>query len=330
MSQDAVKELLRQATVEPTTRTSEQAADYDDLVKAVNAEAKAHFDDPGWRREKAAEIATTIQYNFESESLFRSYINYQALDFEATRKIRLVRGLKAYWLARGGYINESQLRHREFELPRDMLGFHVSEHEDKLRVNFAETSAELVRLGGDRMEAELNRRLIQLMEAAVPSSSPYYISGAGLSQSALNGALHGVRDTPGGPLGPVTLLGRETMTGQITDFSGYSNETQEEIRQRGRLGVYRGANIQTVTNFLDDDNVPYLPANELWVLAASAGEFATFGPVLFKEGSETRNWYWHYLARRDAGGMIWQPWRVRRIVDTSIAAQPVSTVPPMF
>jgi len=311
--------------------TREEREEYQNLVNAVNEEARDNWDNRDWRQERAADIRDSIEYNFESESLFREYINYRNLNFEDRRIIRQTRGLKAFWLARGGYIEESQLRTSEFELPRDMIGFHVSEQEDKLRINFAETSAELVRLGTLRLEAELNRRLIQLMEAAVPSGSPFYISGAGLGQTAVNGALDAIADMGGGQGGgPVTLLGRQTMTGQITNFSGYSNETLEEIRQRGRLGIYRGANIQTVTNFLDDDNVPYLPANELWVLAGNAGEFNTFGGLLFKESTEDLNWYWHYVARRDVGGMIMFPWRIRRIVDTSITPSTASTYPPLF
>lgn len=329
---DATGTLLSGATrVDETRMTREEREEYQSLLTAVNEEARDNWDNAAWRQERAADIRDQIEYNFESESLFREVINYRNLNFEDRRIIRQTRGLKAFWLARGGYIEESQLRTQEFELPRDMIGFHVSEQEDKLRINFAETSAELVRLGTLRLEAEMNRRLIQLMEAAVPSGSPFYVSGAGLSQTAVNAALDGVADMGGGQGGgTVTLLGRHTMTGQITNFTGYSNETLEEIRQRGRLGVYRGANIQTVTNYLDDDNVPYLPANELWVLAGNAGEFDSFGGLLFKESTEDLNWYWHYVARRDVGGMIYFPWRLRRIVDTSITASAASTYPPMF
>lgn len=318
------------AGLDKTGLTSDEAAEYDALIKAVNEEARANWDDRAWRQEKAADIRTQIQYNFESQSLFRQYITFRNLGFEDRRIIRQTRGLKAFWMARGGYIEESQLRTSEFELPRDMIGFHVSEQEDKLRINFAETAAELVRLGTLRLESELNRRLIQLLQAAVPSGSPFYVSGAGLSQAAVNAALSGVADMGGGQSGPITLLGRNTMTGQITDFTGYGNETQEEIRRAGRLGVYRGAAIQTVTNYLDDDNVAYLPGNELWVLAGTCGEFATFGDLLFKESTEDRNWYWHYIARRDVGGMIYAPWQVRRIVDTSIAVGGAQDYPPMF
>lgn len=328
---DPTKTLLGGASgTNEAAMTREEREEYQRLIDAVNEEAKANWDDAAWRQERAADIRDAIEYNFESESLFREYVNYRNLNFEDRRIIRQTRGLKAFWLARGGYIEESQLRTSEFELPRDMIGFHVSEQEDKLRINFAETSAELVRLGTLRLEAELNRRLIQLMEAAIPPGSPFYFSGAGLSQAAVNASLHGVADAPLVGGGAVTLLGRETMTGQITDFTGYSNETMEEIRQKGRLGVYRGANIQRVTNYLDDDNVPYLPANELWVLSANAGEFATFGGLLFKESTEDLNWYWHYVARRDVGGMIYAPWGIRRIVDTSIPASTPSAYPPMF
>jgi len=328
---DATTTLLNGATRTDETRMSrEEREEYQALVTAVNEEARDNWDNREWRAERAADIRDSIEYNFESESLFRDYINYRNLNFEDRRIIRQTRGLKAFWLARGGYIEESQLRTSEFELPRDMIGFHVSEQEDKLRINFAETSADLVRLGTLRLEAELNRRLIQLMEAAVPPGSPWYISGAGISQTAVNGALDAVADMGGGQEGEITLLGRRTVTGQITNFSGYSNETLEEIRQKGRLGVYRGANVQTITNYLDDDNVPYLPANEMWVLAGNAGEFNTFGGLLFKESTEDLNWYWHYVARRDVGGMIMFPWRIRRIVDTSITPSAASPFPPLF
>lgn len=339
---DATGTLLSGATRQDETRMSrEEREEYQALIRAVNEEARSNWDNLQWRQERAADIRDQIEFNFESESLFREVITYRNLNFEDRRIIRQTRGLKAFWLARGGYIEESQLRTSEFELPRDMIGFHVSEQEDKLRINFAETSAELVRLGTLRLEAEMNRRLVQLMEAAVPPGSPFYVSGAGLSQTAVNAALDGVADMGGGT-GPggtgtggalgsgITLLGRQTMTGQITNFTGYSNETLEEIRQRGRLGVYRGGNIQTVTNYLDDDNVPYMPANELWVLAGNAGEFDSFGGLLFKESTEDLNWYWHYVARRDVGGMIYFPWRIRRIVDTSITASAALAYPPLF
>jgi hypothetical protein len=44
-----------------------------------------------------------------------------------------------------------------------------------------------------------------------------------------------------------------------------------------------------------------------------------------KEYTELDNWYWHYLARRDFGGVVHRPSRIRRIIDTS--QQPYTIVP---
>jgi hypothetical protein len=54
------------------------------------------------------------------------------------------------------------------------------------------------------------------------------------------------------------------------------------------------------------------------VLGRDASKFAFWGGMLSKEWTEQDNWYWHYIARRDFGGVVHRPDRARRIVDTSI------------
>ena len=41
--------------------------------------------------------------------------------------------------------------------------------------------------------------------------------------------------------------------------------------------------------------------------------------VAVMEYVEQENWYWHYLARRDFGGVVHRPERLRRIVDNNTA-----------
>jgi hypothetical protein len=86
------------------------------------------------------------------------------------------------------------------------------------------------------------------------------------------------------------------------------------------LGVYRGARIVTLKNYRDDADMPFFPANEMWVVGRDASKFAFFGGLLSKEYTEEDNWYWHYLARRDFGGVVYRPNRMRRIIDTSTPA----------
>ena len=293
------------------------------MKKEANRVASENWDDPAWRREMAAELTEEIYRGFDHENLLSLFAQVENVPFDGRVFVKEVRGLRAFWVSRGGYIEASDMRAEVMEIPRDTIGFHVYEFEDKLRSNFSETQQTLVRLAGQRMDAEVNLRCFSLFQAAVPSSSDYYSTGAGLSLATLNAALRRVRDESLD--GTVSIVGRATMTDQIVDEvmgagsngSGFLPETNEQLLSRGVLGVYRGARIITLKNYDDDTRRPFFPANELWVVGRDASKFAFFGGLLSKEYVEDDNWYWHYLARRDFGGVVTRPERLHRIVDSS-------------
>lgn len=304
-------------------RSTEDRAELRRKIDLLNAEAEANWDNPTWRKEMAQQVTDTISEGFEHENLLGLLTQVENAPFNGRVTIKETRGLRAFWTARGGYIEASTIRQDVMEIPRDMIGFHVYEFEDKLRTSFAETQATLVDLGVQRMDAEVNLHVLRLMQAAVDSSSPYYISGAGLSLAALNTALREVADETRD--GQITIVGRRTMVDQIIDelvtgnYAAYLPQTNEDLLRRGVLGSYRGANIVSLKNFKDDEDVSFFPANEMFVVARDASKFAFWGDLLSKEWSEQDNWYWHYMARRDFGGVITRPERIRRIVDTSLA-----------
>ena len=299
-------------------RTFEENKERTALMEQANEEARKNWDDPQWRRDFAAELTESILLGFDYETLIDQWLDTERTDFNGRIFVRETRGLKAFYMARGGYIEASELTTEMSEVPRDMIGVHVYEFEDKFTANFAESAQALRDLAIRRMDAEVNRRVRTVLAEAVPSGSSSYVSAAGLSKPGLDAAISAVRDAS--TRGEVVIVGRPQMTDQITNFDGFGNETREEIRQKGVLGTYRGARILTLKNYKDEEDQPFLPANELWVLAKDAGKFAFYGGLLSKEFSENDNWYWHYLARRDSGVMVHHPERVRRIVDTSISA----------
>lgn len=301
----------------------------------VNEIAAENWDDPSWRREMAQALTETIYLGFEHENLLMYMTQVENADFNARVFLREVKGLRAFWLARGGYIESSTVRADVLELPRDTIGFHVNEFEDKLRTNFAETQATLVELGIQRLDAMVNLRFLSLLQAAVGPSSPYYVAVDNFASGAtgltdLNAALTAVRDESRDF--EVAIIGRATMTDQIIDalttagtFGGFLPETNEDLLRRGLLGTYRGARIITLKNYRDDTDSPFFPANELWVVGRDASKFAFWGGLLSKEWSTNESWEWHYMARRDFGGVVHRPSRLRRIVDSNIT--PYSIVP---
>jgi hypothetical protein len=312
--------------VDPHGHTAEERTALRAQIAKVNAEAEANWDDPAWRRQMAQEMTETIYWGFQHENLLSLMTQVENAGFGDRVFIKEVRGLRAFWVARGGHIEASTMHKEAMELPRDTVGFHVYEFEDKIRTNFAETQATLVDLGIQRMDAEVNARFLSLLEAACDANADSDITGAGVSLSALTQAIREVRDESNSF--EVTIVGRTTMTDQIQDLllgtsgagSNFLPETNETLIQRGVLGKFRGAQIITLTNWKDDTDTSFFPANEMFVIANDASKCAFWGGLLSKEYVEEDNWYWHYLARRDFGGVVHRPERIRRITDTSIDA----------
>lgn len=302
----------------------EAVKEYNAAKEALNAHARANWEDPAFHRQVAADIAEIVDYGFSYESLVGNYLNIETVGEFDRVVVRERRGLKVFFTSRGGYIEESQLRTEQWELPRDTMGFHVSEHVDKLRANFADTIESLTGLGGNRMEAEVYRRLLTLLQTAIPSSSPFYQAVVGLAKADLSLAVRNVRDAikpdGTGPV-PITIIGRSTMTDKIADFDfGFDPEVLAEIRLKGQLGTYKGANVVTLHNYQDEDGVAYIPANELWVFGGNVGKFAIYGDTQVKGWDENTVDYRHYRARKDIGGLVHHPEQARRIVDSTVSA----------
>ncbi len=315
--------MANSVLLDPYGRSDDDRKALRATIDKANKEAFDNWDDPVWRRKMSAALTETIYRGFEHENLLSLMADVENAPFEGRVFVKEVRGLRAFWVARGGYIEASDMHAEVMEIPRDTIGFHVYEFEDKLRTNFAETQSSLVELAGQRLDAEVNYRFIKLLQAAVPNTSPYYISGASLSLASLHTAMREVRDETRDF--NINIIGRITMTEQIIDRltaagtnTGFIPESNEDMLRRGVLGTYRGARIITLNNYTDDERVPFFAANELWVVSRDASKFAFWGGLLSKEYVEDDNWYWHYLARRDFGGVVHRPERLRRIIDTSI------------
>lgn len=326
-----IDELMRaKSAADPFGRPrQEEIAEYERAKAALNQEAKDNWENEKWHKEMAAVLAERFDYGFQFDNLFGTYFEVRNVGEFDQLTITERRGMNVFWTARGGYIEETQLTTERFTLPRDTVGFHVSEFEDKLRANYAETIEALVALATQRLDAEVNRRMLNLLQAAIPSSSPYYVNAtSGLTKTMLDTALREVQDNvkpSGGVQAPVTILGRAQMIDQIsevvTDAAAlFDPEATAEIRRRGRLGVYRGANIVRINNYTDENDNSYIPANELWVFGGSVGTFVKYGGMQTKSWSENTVDYRHYRGRMDCGGLIYRPEQARRIVDPTLDA----------
>lgn len=306
------------AMVDSFGRTQEENKQRLEVMEAANEEARKNWDSPKWRQEFAEDLTESILLGFEYETLIDRWIDTERTDFNGRIFVKEAKGLKAFYMARGGYIEASEMTSEISEVPRDMIGVHVWEFEDKFLTNFAESAQTLRDLSIQRMDAEINRRVRTVLAEAIPTGSPYYLSTPGVSKPAVDAALRSVRDASRSQ--EVVIVGRPTMVDQIMDFDGFGNETREEIQRKGFLGTYRGTPVIALKNFKDEEDTPFLPANEMWIMTRDTGKFGFFGGLKSKEFMELDNWYWHYLARRDTGVLVHHPERARRLIDSTIPA----------
>lgn len=308
------------------TLTKEERAAHEQKIAALNEEARLNWRRDAWREEMAEVLSTQITEGFEHENLIDLLADVEYLSPTGRSYVSEAKGMRAHWIAPGGYIEESTIREDRFEISRDSVAFHVSEMEDKMEADFGPTAQRVIELGIQRLAGEINLRVLRTFQDAVPSSSPYYTTASGLDLDTLNTAIREVKDESNDD---VVIIGRRTITDKIIDgvvalnggaYGAYLPETNEQLLKRGVMGEYRGANIVNLRNYKDDADVPFFPANELWVVARDASKFAFWGGPKTKQFTEQDNWFWHYLQRRDFGGVVWRPERLRRIVDTSITA----------
>lgn len=320
--------MAARAGLDPWGRNrGDEIEKYERAKAALNQEAKDNWDNETWHREQAAILSERWDYGFQFDNLFPTYFEVQQVGEFDTVEIVERRGLQVFWTARGGYIDETQLKTERFTIPRDTIGFHVSEFEDKLRANYAETLEQLAELANQRLDAEVNRRMFNLLQYAIPSSSPYYVNAtSGLTKTILDTAVREVADQVkpnNGTMPPITIVGRATMIDKISDVvtdaaALFDPEATAEIRRMGRLGVYRGANVVRLQNYTDENDNSYIPENELWVFGGTVGKFAKYGGMITKSWTENTVDYRHIRSRMDCGGLVYAPQRARRIVDGTV------------
>lgn len=305
---------------------ADDIAAYERAKAELNQEAQANWDNPQWHREQAAILSERWDYGFKFDHLFPTYFEVRNVGPFDTIDIKERRGLQVFWTARGGYVEESQLRTERYTMERDTIGFHVSEFEEKLQANYAETIEELAELGFQRMDAEVNRRMFNLLQAAVPPASPYYEDlGAGLDKATLDTAIRDVADSVkpvNGSMPPITIAGRARMIDEISDVvtdasALFDPEGTAEVRRMGRLGVYRGANVVRLQNYTDENDMPYIPDNELWVFGGTVGIFGKFGGTKTKSWVENTSDYYHLRSTAAVGALIHHPDQCRRLVITA-------------
>ena len=300
-----------------------------DQINALNNEAADLIHDPNWVREIGQQMSDEVWYGFNHANISELITNVERKGLAELAEIETeVRGLTAFHIARGGYIEESTIHAEKAYVPKDQIGIHFVEQVDRLETGFVPTAQKLIAQAPVRIDAEIQRRVIRTLQAAVPSSSAYYTATANLTYNQVADGIDAVKDVVESDVQePIAIVGRSPMINKLRNtitnsnvFNAFLPITNERLLNGRTIDTFQGIPIVELRNFTDENGVSYFPANELWIVGKSAGKTVFYGTPRTTSWVENEAEYWHWQTRLNYGVSIYRPSHVRRIVDSSVAA----------
>ena len=167
-----------------------------------------------------------------------------------------INGGRVYNYAYGGYRNESTIKHSTYTVVTTPKAVHFSIPLEQLKSG-RYTTADLVFAATQAILRDKVGLAYTTFVSAYPTSGSHTTNngGSSLSATSLNAAIDDIADTDSNS---ITVVGRHSALTPINDFNNsstwnsFSDSALEEIRKRGYLTTYRGADIVRLSYISDE------------------------------------------------------------------------------
>ena len=230
-------------------------------MEALSAEIRqAYGDKNGGMMAIAKAIAPAIYDAIEEKEIASLLLSQHNLPRGEAAKYDKIKEVKAYWIAKGGQVHQSNLNDEEVEFTIDRVASYptvdisVLQNGDLYRLTDMETWA------ADAIRKQLNRRAINIISAAAPEANTVTATGGALTSGALNEAIAIIEDKD---LAVKYLVLRGARFNDMRgDGFDLDPVTERELMEKGIIKVYAGASI--IKNAAaDPDEVLLLPDEDI-------------------------------------------------------------------
>jgi len=208
--------------------------------ETLSAEIRRAFaDKEGGMMAIAAAIAPAIYDAIVEKEIASLLLTQHNLPKGEPAKYDKIREVKAYWIAKGGRVHQSNVNDEEVEFTIDRVAsapqvdISVLQNGDIYRLTDMETWA------ADAIRKQLNRRAINVISAAVPEGNTVTATGGVLTPTALNEAIALIEDKD---LAVKYLVLRGARFNDMRDWD-LDPVTQRELLEKGIIKLYAGASI---------------------------------------------------------------------------------------
>lgn len=213
---------------------------------------------------------------------------------------------RAFRITRGGYVPKSQIFQDVVMAQPDEFAVRPSCHLDQIKTGRITSVAELREGAMDALITDYARYFYETMNAAFLnaefSNNFATCTGGKLDKTMLDKILAKAMK-----YGQVSIVGTYNGLSGIMDFAGYTDTQKDEIMRTGKIGVYRGANIVRLDEFLDADGQDVIKDDMVFVVVRKAGHVDDFGELQNDEITDKEHNEFSIIIRKKWGFTLLYP-----------------------
>lgn len=219
------------------------------------------------------------------------------------------KGIKAYWTAPNSYVPKSENYSTEITMTFESLGVRPTALFSDLKTGRLDSLASLVADGQEALINALYEKVYKVLAQTynATKNTDNFATTNALNKDTLEKAINHVRKKVGG--NPV-IIGDFDLCTIIETFDGYSDNlhVQDEIRQNGYLGTYKGCPLYYIPEVVDPvTQKSIVPTDKLFVVGRKIGNMADYGTPDTLQETNVDDKSWSSRTDMEVGFVVTKP-----------------------
>ncbi len=238
--------------------TKKVKTDSQEFMEKMGVLMRRALESPEGMRALAAAIAAPIEQDIARKEITSLLLTKHNLP-KGERPVYQKRPrLKAYWVSKDGEAREIEIGKDEIEIPTHRI--HSAPMVDVSILKHGNIGAltDIQTASSDEIRKEIDKRTITVISTAVPAENTVTITGGVLTEDGLNDAISILEDKEL-TVKYIVLRGKRFNEMRSWDLDPV---TQLELRQKGIIKVYGGANV-LLTSAADVNEILIIPDEEI-------------------------------------------------------------------
>jgi len=279
-----------------------------ELSKRIAAMAKT----PQGMNELAQLITENLEEEMKAYDLRPLLFDVRARQENETVEYKRKGKFRAYQITRGGYVPKSQIFQDTVTAEAAEFAVRPACHLEQLETGRISSVNELIDGAMEALLTEYARYFYSVLETAVgdDTNQNNYAEVTGeVDKTTLDKMIHWAAGLGNG----VSVVGTHQSLAPILDFPGHTDAMKDEIQRTGDLGVYRGARLVKLEQFLDADDLEVIKHDKLFVVTRRVGYVDDFGAMRSREVVDPEHDEFSIIMRKKWGLTVLYPEKVGMI-----------------